>query len=143
MADPVTILCSILTIADASKKVLDVCTEYVAHARNAPKEIQTLIEDIHALNGTMRMLDNLAKSARRTAQNGNQFDAWELPLMRIERYARSLVRLISEQDMKTGLLHELRFRVRWPQNWRAAEDLLRVIRMEKNNIQLATSVHGA
>ena len=143
MADPVTILCSILTIADASKKVLDVCTEYVVHARNAPKEIQTLIEDIHALNGTMKKLDNLAKSARRTAENGEEFDAWELPLTRIERSAKSLVQLISQQDMRIGFLHEMRFRARWPRNWRAAENLLRDIRLEKNDIQLVTSVHGA
>ena len=77
MADPLTVLCSILTITDASKKTLDVCTEYVAHARNAPKELQTLIEDVHALNGTMKRLDKLAKSAKRTEEtlssliNGN------------------------------------------------------------------------
>lgn len=68
MADPVSILCSILTIADASKKVLDICAEYVAHARNAPKELQTLVEDVHALTGTMKRLDSLAKPAKRTAR---------------------------------------------------------------------------
>ena len=114
MADPVTILCSILTIVDSSKKVLDVCTEYVAHARNAPKELQILIEDVHALNGSMERLDRLAKSAKRTTENAKQFDAWELPLSRITKYAQDLVQLISKQDMKIGRLHELRFRAFWP-----------------------------
>ena len=143
MADPLTILCSILTITDASKKTLDVCTEYVAHARNAPKELQTLIEDVHALNGTMKRLDNLAKSAKRTTENAGQFDQWELPLMRINQYAQDLGQLISEQDMKIGRLHELRFRARWPQYWRTAENLLARIRSEKDRLQFETCLHGA
>ena len=143
MADPVTILCSILTIADASKKVLDVCSEYVAHARNAPKEFQMIIENVHALNGTMRRLDNLAKSARRTRENADQFDQWEYPLTQIREYAEELVQLISQQDMKIGLLHELRFRARWSHHWRIADSLLRRIRIQKDELQLATSIHGA
>ena len=143
MADPLTILCSILTIVDSSKKVLDVCTDYVAHARNAPKELQTVIEDVHALNGTMRRLDSLAKSARRTERNAYQFDQWELPLTRIQKHSEDLVKLISQQDTKIGLLHELRFRARWQQHWQIADSLLREIRREKGELQLVTSVHGA
>ncbi len=143
MADPVTILCSVLTIADASKKVLDVCTEYVHHARNAPKELQTVIEDVHALNGTMERLDKLAKSARRTNTNAFQFDQWDLPLTRIKQHAQDLVQLISQQDMKIGLFHELRFRARWSRHWLSAANLLRNIRLEKNELQLATNVYGA
>ncbi len=143
MADPVTILCSILTIADASKKVLDVCTKYVTHAKNAPKELQTVIEDVHALNGTMKRLDKLAKSARRTRDNADQFDQWDLPLTRIKQHAQDLVQLISQQDMKIGLFHELRFRARWSHHWLVADSLLRNIRLEKNDLQLATNVHGA
>ena len=143
MADPLTILCSILTITDASKKTLDVCTEYVAHARNAPKELQTLIEDVHALNGTMKRLDNLAKSAKRTTENTEQFNQWELPLARIKNYAKTLVQLILEQDMKIGIIHELKFRARWPQNWRFAEILLSRIKSEMNSLQLVTCIHEA
>lgn len=143
MADPVSILCSILTIADASKKVLDVCAEYVAHPRNAPKELQTLIEDVHALTGTMKRLDSLAKSAKITARYPDQFDQWQLPLKRIRDYAKGLDQLISKQDMKVGILHELKFRACWPQNWRVVESLLQKIRVEKNELQLVTNVHGA
>lgn len=143
MADPVSILCSILTIADASKKILDVCTDYVTHAKNAPKELQTIIEDVDALNGTMKKLDSLAKSARRTSANAYQFDQWELPLTRVKGHAKDLVKLISQQDMKTGLMHELKFRASWPKTWRSANSLLQGIRSEKNELQLATSVHGA
>ena len=143
MADPLTILCSILTITDASKKTLDVCTEYVAHARNAPKELQTLIEDVHALNSTMKRLDNFAKSAKRTTENAEQFDKWELPLARIKKYAKDLAQLILEQDMKIGRLHELRFRARWPQNWRIAEKLLAGIELEKARLQFETCIYGA
>ena len=143
MADPLTILCSILTITDASKKILDVCTQYVAHAKNAPKELQRLIEDVHALNGTMNRLDNLAKSAKRTTENADQFDGWELPLVRINEYAKDLGQLISKQDMKIGRLHELNFRARWPYNWRVAGKLLARIRAEKDRLQLETCIHGA
>ena len=143
MADPLTILCSILTITDASKKTLDVCTEYVAHARNAPKELQTLIEDVHALNGTMKRLDSVAKSAKRTTENAEQFDQWELPLERINECAKDLGQLISEQDMKIGRLHELSFRARWPYHWRIARKLLARIQSEKDRLQLETCIYGA
>ena len=147
MADPVTILCSILTISDASKKVLDVCTEYIAHAKNAPKEFQAIIHEVHALNGTMKRLDNLAKSARRTSQNADQFDEWELPLKRLKSYAEELVEFItgltSRQELKIGLFHELRFRTRWSHHWRAANRLLCDIRREKDEFQFAAQVYGA
>ena len=143
MADPLAILCSILTITDASKKTLDVCTEYVAHARKAPKELQTLIKDVHALNGTMKRLDELAKSAKRTTESAEQFDQWELSLTRIKNNAKDLAQLILKQDMKTGIFHELRFRARWSHHWRTAENLLAHIRLEKNSLQLDTYIHGA
>lgn len=73
MADPLTILCSILTIADASKSVLKLCIDYVDHAKNAPKELQTVIDDVHALNGTLHSLDTLAKSAHKSDSNSRQF----------------------------------------------------------------------
>lgn len=140
--DPVTVLCSILTIADASKKVSDVCTYYVAHAKNAPKELQTVIEDIHALNGTMKKLDSLAKSAKRTCDSAWQFDQWELPVTRIEKYAKDLVQLISQLDMRVGFFHELGFRARWARGWRAIESLLTKIRTEKDELRLAESMRG-
>ena len=141
MADPVTILCSILTIADASKKVLDVCTEYVQHARNAPKELHTLIEDVHSLNGVMKRFDNMVKSVPKDG-NYRYFEFWELHLKRINEDTQKLVHLISEQDMKIGLFHEMRFRARWLHNWRAANTLLGNIKAEKAELQLLTSVYG-
>ena len=143
MADPVTILCSILTIADASKKVLDVCTEYIAHARNAPKEFQRVVEDVHALNGTMKKLDKLAKSARRTRDNADQFDQWEFPLKRIKSDTEELVQIISQQDLKIGVFHELKFRARWPRYWGRIDGVLSDIRRLRSDLKLATSVYGA
>ena len=140
--DPATVLCSILTIADASKKVSDVCSYYVAHAKNAPKELQTVIEDIHALNGTMKKVDSLTKSTKRTFNNGRQFDQWELPLTRIEKYAKELVQLISQLDLRVGFFHELGFRARWARGWRAIESLLGKIRTEKDELRLAASLDG-
>ena len=141
MADPVTILCSILTIADTSMKVLGVCTEYVRHARNAPKELHTLIEDVHALNALMRWVDNFIKSVPQK-DNECEFDFWELHLKRINEHAQNLVRLISKQDMKIGLLHEMRFRARWSHDWRAVSTLLDKIKAEKAELQLVTTLSG-
>ena len=139
MADPVTILCSILTIADASKKVLDVCTEYVRHARNAPKELHTLIEDVHSLNGVMRWFDSFAKSVPKNG-NGQYFEYWEHHLKRINKNTEQLVQLISQQDMKIGMFHEMKFRARWPHSWQAANDILREIKAEKADLQFVTAV---
>ena len=141
MADPVTILCSILTIADSSKKVLDVCTEYVHHARNAPKELHTLIEDVHALNGVLKWVDNFTKSVPQK-ENEPEFDFWELHLKRINEHAQDLVQLISKLDMKIGLLHEMKFRARWSHNWRGVNTVLGNIKAEKAELQLVTSLHG-
>lgn len=143
MADPVTILCSILTIADSSKKILDVCTKYVAHAKNAPKEFQTVIEDVHALNGAMKRLDSLARTAQRTERTTDQFNQWEVPLTRIKKHSEDLVQLISQQDTRIGWLHEFQFRARWQQHWQTADNLLQEIRREKGELQLVTTVHGA
>lgn len=141
--DPLSILCSILTIMDASKKVSNTCTYYFAHAKHAPKELQTVIEDIHALNGTMTKLDGLVKSTRRTQLNEGKFDQWELHLTRIAKYAKELERLVSSLDMEVGFFHELGFRARWARGWQAIKSLLDRIRTEKGDIHLATSVIGA
>ena len=140
--DPLTILCSILTITDASKKISNICTYYVSHAKNAPKELQTVIEDVHALNGTMRKLDGLVKSTKRTQRNGYQFDQWELHLTRIARYAKDLEQMVSQLDMEVGFFYELGFRARWARGWRALKILLDKVRTEKNELQLLTSIHG-
>ena len=141
MADPVTILCSILTIADSSKRVLDVCTEYVHHARNAPKELHTLIEDVHALNGVMKWVDKLTKSAPQK-RNQDTFDFWELHLKRLDEHTQNLVQLISKLDMKIGLLHEMKFRARWSHDWRAVNTFRGKIMAEKAELQLVTSLYG-
>ena len=140
--DPLSILCSILTITDASKKISNVCTYYFAHAKNAPKELQTVIEDVHALNGIMTKLDSLVKSTQRTRGNAGQFDQWELPLARLEEYAKKLEYLISQLDMRVGFFHELGFRARWARGWRAIEILMDQVRVAKGDLQLATSMVG-
>lgn len=140
--DPLSILCSILTITDASKKISNVCTYYVAHAKNAPKELQTVIEDVHALNGTMTKLDSLVKSTKRTQEIAYQFDFWELPLARLEKYAKELEHLVSQLDMRVGFFHELGFRARWARGWRAIEILMEKVRIEKGELHLATSMVG-
>lgn len=141
--DPLTILCSILTVVDASKKVSDVCTYYVAHAKNAPKELQTVIEDIHALNGTMMKLDKLVKLAKRIEQTAGQFDQWELPLTRIVRYAIELEQWVSQLDLRVGFFHELGFRARLARAWRPIETLLYKVQVEKGELLLITSMRGA
>lgn len=140
--DPLSILCSILTITDASKKVSNVCTYYVAHAKNAPKELQEVIEDVHALNGTMVKLDSMVKSTKRTQENAGQFDQWELPLARLEEYAKELEHLVSELDMRVGFFHELGFRARWARGWRAIESLMFKVVAVKGELHLATSMVG-
>ena len=140
--DPLSILCSILTITDASKKISKVCTYYFAHAKNAPKELQTVIEDLHALNGIMTKLDSIAKSTKRTQENASQFDYWELPLTRIAKYAKEVERLVSQLDMEVGFFHELRFRARWAHGWRAIKMLLDDVRTETDEIQMVLSLHG-
>ena len=89
----------------------------------------------------MKRLDNLAKSAKRTTENAEQFDLWERPLARIKKYAKDLVQLILEQDMKIGILHELKFRARWSHNWRTVENLLARIESEMNSLQLVACIH--
>ena len=140
--DPLTILCSILTITDASKKTSNVCTYYVAHAKNAPKELQTVIEDLHALNGTMMKLDSLVKSTKKQQENASQFDYWELPLARLEEYAKELEHLVSQLDMRVGFFHELGFRARWARGWPTIEILMDKVRVVKGDLHFATSMVG-
>ena len=58
MTDPSSVLAASLTVADSSKRVIDVFTEYLSHAKNAPRELQTIIEDIHDMTGTINKLES-------------------------------------------------------------------------------------
>jgi len=124
MADPVTLLCSILTVADASKKVSDVCTYYMSHAKNAPKELQTIIDDLSALTKTIKKLDQVAKSVRKNDWAAKQLDEWDVPLRRLQVGLGHLDKLINRQDTRIGGFHEFVFRTRWPSAWREARGLL-------------------
>ncbi len=142
MADPVTLLCSILTIADASKKVSDVCTYYISHAKNAPKELQIIIDDLSALTKTVKKLDQVAKSVQKTDATIKQLTEWDVPLKRLDGYTEDLNNLINRQDMKIGLFHEIAFRTRWPSAWREAQTCLVGISREKHHLHLETTIYG-
>ena len=104
MVDPITTKVVILTIIDSTKKVLDVGTEDVAHAKNAAKRFQALVDSVHALDGTIKSDGSLGKPAQRARQNAYYLDDWELPFTRKKKkYAKDLVRLISWQAMKVGI----------------------------------------
>lgn len=142
MADPVTILCSILTIADASKKVSDICTNYISHAKNAPKELQTIIHDLSALTETIRKLDRIAKSVRKNDATRTRPPEWDVPLNRLNGYTENLNNLINSQDLSIGLFHELTFRTRWPLAWRGIREILKGISREKQKLYLETTIYG-
>ncbi|KAL8951744.1 MAG: hypothetical protein Q9222_002294 [Ikaeria aurantiellina] len=114
--DPVTTLCSLLTIADASKKISDKCSYYMSHVRNAPKELQRINEDLRALEETVIKLDDLSEAQQRN-------DRWRIPLSRIEDSMVKIAQRISQLDMKS-------------------EHLLLIVSQEKAQLHLATSMHG-
>lgn len=142
MADPFSLLAASLTVADSSKKVVDVCTEYISHAKNAPKEFQTIIEDIHDLTGTIKRLETFSKSKEGRSELDQGFDQWQTPLRRLDEYAKHLVKIVERQDLKIGIFHELGFRARWPITWREVQALLDKIEREKNKLHLATAMDG-
>ncbi len=142
MTDPFSVLAASLTVADSSMKVIDVCTEYLSHAKNAPKEFQTIIEDIHDLTGTIKRLESFSGSREGRSELDQGFDQWQTPLKRLDGYAEGLVKIIERQDLKIGLFHELGFRARWPKTWREVDSLLIKIEREKNKLHLATAMDG-
>ena len=143
MADPFSILAGSLTVADSSKKIIDICTDYLSHAKNAPKQFQTVIEDVHDLTGTIKKLESFSKSKEGGSELDRGFDQWLTPLKRLDEYARDLVKIIERQDLKIGLFHELGFRTRWPTAWREVQALLIKIEREKSKLHLAVAIHGA
>ena len=143
MADPFSILASSLTVADSSKKIIDVCTDYLSHAKNAPKDFQTVIEDVHDLTGTINKLESFSKSKVGASELNQGFDQWQTPLKRLDKHAKDLVKIIERQDLKIGLFHELGFRTRWPTAWREVQALLVKIEREKSKLQLAVAIDGA
>ena len=143
MADSLSVLASSLTVADSSKRVIDLCTEYLSHAKNAPKELKTIIEDIHDLNGTIKKLENFSRSRQGGSELDQGFDQWLTPLKRLDEYANNLVNIIQRQDLKIGLFHELSFRTRWPTAWREVQALLVKIEREKSKLHLAAAIDGA
>ena len=142
MTDPFSLLAASLTVADSSKKVIDVCTEYLSHAKNAPKEFQTIIEDIHDLTGTIKRLETFSKSKEGCSELDQGFDQWQTPLRRLDEYAKHLVNIVARQDLKIGMFHELGFRARWPTAWREVQSLLDKIEREKNKLHLAAAMDG-
>ena len=142
MTDPFSLLAAGLTVADSSKKVIDVCTEYFSHAKNAPKEFQTIIDDIHDLTGTIRRLESFSTSKGGHSQLNQGFDQWQTPLRRLDEYAKHLVKIVERQDLKIGRFHELGFRARWPTAWRQVQPLLVNIEREKGKLHLAVAMDG-
>ena len=143
MADPFSIVASSLTVADSSKKVIDVCTDYLSHAKNAPKEFQNIIEDVHDLVGTINKLESYSRSKYGGSELNQDFDQWQTPLKRLDLYANDLVMIIERQDLKIGLFNELGFRTRWPTAWREVQALLAKIEREKIKLHLAAAIDGA
>ena len=123
MADPFSIVASSLTVADSSKKVIDVCTDYLSPAKNAPKEFQNIIEDVHDLVGTINKLESYSRSRYGGSELNQDFDQWQTPLKRLDLYANDLVKIVERQDLKIGLFHELGFRTRWPTACREVQAL--------------------
>ena len=142
MTDPFSVLAASLTVADSSKRVIDVCTEYLSHAKNAPKEFQTIIEDIHDLTGTIKKLESFSRSKEGRRELDVGFDQWKTPLIRLDGYAKDLVKIVERQDLKIGIFHELGFRTRWPTAWREVQALLVRIEREKNKLHLAAAIDG-
>lgn len=143
MVDPFSILAGSLTVADSSKRVIDICTDYLSHAKNAPKQFQTVIEDVHDLSGTIKKLESFSRSREGGTQLHQGFDQWLIPLRRLDEYAKELVNVIERQDLKIGLFHELGFRTRWPTAWREVQALLVKIEREKSKLHLAAAIDGA
>lgn len=143
MADPFSILASSLTVVDSSKKIIDICTDYLSHAKNAPKEFQTVIEDVHDLTGTINKLESFSRSREGGSELSQEFDQWRTPLKRLDEYAKDLVKTIERQDLKIGRFHELGFRTRWPTAWREVQALLVKIEREKSKLHLAAAIDGA
>ena len=146
MGVPLSILASALAIADASKKVIDVCTDYVKHAKNALKEIHAIIHDIHDLVATVKKIESLSKSLLETSVSAQgydqEYDQFAVPLIRLKEYIIALVNAINRQDLRIGVFHELGFRARWPATWRKLQDLLPKIDKEKSKVHLATAIDG-
>ena len=142
MTDPFSALGTSLTVADSSKRVIDVCTEYLSHAKNAPKEFQTIIEDIHDLTGTIKKLESFSRSKERRRELEGGFDQWQTPLRRLDGYGKDLVKIVERQNLKIGIFHELAFRTRWPIAWREVQALLVKIEREKNKLHLASAIDG-
>ena len=143
MADPFSIVASSLTVADSSKKIIDVCTNYLSHAKNAPKEFQNIIEDVHDLVGTIKKLESFSRSNEGSKELKQGFDQWQTPLKRLDGYSKDLVKILERQDLKIGLFHELGFRTRWPTAWRNVQALLVRIEREKSKLHLAVALDGA
>ena len=143
MADPFSILASSLTVADSSKKIIDICTDYLSHAKNAPEEFQTVIEDVHDLTGTISKLESFSRSKEGSSELNQGFDQWQTPLKRLDGYAKDLFKIIERQDLKIGLFHELGFRTRWPTARREVQALLVKIEREKSKLHLAAAIDGA
>ena len=143
MADPFSVLAGSLTVVDSSKRVIDICTNYLSHAKNAPKQFQTVIEDVHDLTGTINKLECFSKSREGRSELDEGFDQWQTPLKRLDLYANDLVKIIERQDLKIGLFHELGFRTRWPTAWREVQTLLVKIEREKSKLHLAAAIDGA
>ena len=62
--DPLTITCSIVTLIDATQKVLSICHNYAAAVKGADWELPRIIEEVESLRGVLQGLERLAKQAK-------------------------------------------------------------------------------
>ena len=144
MADPLSTIASTLAVADATKSVISACHKYIKHAKNAPKELRLLVEDLEDLNVTIKKLDEIAKSqwSLHATPIDPTLNEWRVPLIRLVDYASRVKGVLDKQDLKLGVFHEIPFRALWPKAWKEIQILLANIEKEKNKLHLATAIEG-
>ena len=61
--EPLSIATSIITLIDATKKVISICQNYKAAVKGAEWELPRIIEEVESLRGVLQGLERLAKQA--------------------------------------------------------------------------------
>ena len=142
MAEVVGVIASIVTLAEVSKKIIETCTRYISHGRNAPNEYGKVLDDIQALNAVIGRFYDLIRASGQSKDITNRLEQWKVPLQKLTQHGRDLQKLVEKHDTKPGRINNVVFLASWPATWRKIKVILGEINAERAKLQLAATVES-
>jgi Fungal N-terminal domain of STAND proteins len=141
--DPLSVTASVIAILQLSGKIISACVAYTSSIKDAPRDLRTIIVEIHSLQAVIRVLD-LTSIKPTHAENGlaASLDACRLSLKELSDLLDLQTSQSSSgngQSAKWARLMPTLTTLAWPLKQHRAKSLMDDISRHKSTITLSLS----